>query len=423
MLFLETNGLIYSLQSGFRPSFSTDSALIHLSDLIRQNMDKGLYTGALLLDLQKAFDTVNHSILLSKFQAMGMNKSTVTWFKSYLSQRKQFVDISGTRSPEGVISCGVPQGSILGPLMFLVYVNDMNSATSCKLFLYADDSVLVTTGKDLTEIERTLSSELQNIQVWLEINKLSLHLGKTESIVFGSKQKLKRGAKIQVKCKDTTIVNKDKIKYLGITLDQDMSGVSQGNSVIQKINGNLKFLYRKCFFLSQREKKMVCSALLQASFDYGCNIWYRGLKSILKKKLQTAQNKMMRFILGFGSRHHISAKDFTDLDILNLAGRMDYLTVAHFYDIYHGTAPSYLRNAIRVADVHSHNTRNSSLNFMVPAVKSQGKLEFMFNGIKVWNALPDEVKLSYSKPIFKRKVKSHFLYEMGALESESFIFN
>ena len=192
--------------------------------------------------------------------------------------------------------CGVPQGSILGPLLFLVYVNDMESAVSCKLFLYADDSVLVSSGKDIPEIEKTLSSELSKIQSWLVQNRLSLHIGKTESILFGSKQKLKQRNFLEIKYQDSIIKSQNAIKYLGVTLDQNMSGASHAKSVIQKVNQTLKFLYRNSSFLFFKEKKMICSALMQPRFDYGCNSWYRGLDCSLKHKLQTAQNKIMRMM-------------------------------------------------------------------------------------------------------------------------------
>ena len=137
-----------------------------------------------LLDLQKAFDTVDHCILINKLQALGFDTCSREWFRSYLTNRKQLVDIAGTLSPFQNVTCGVPQGSILGPLLFLVYVNDMCSAVNCKLLLYADDSALIVPGKDVKEIEIQLTKELKSISNWLTDNKLSLHLGKTESIVW-----------------------------------------------------------------------------------------------------------------------------------------------------------------------------------------------------------------------------------------------
>ena len=145
-----------------------------------------------MLELQKAFDTVDHEILCQKLSVMGV--VSVEWFRSYLSDRTQMVNVNNTSSDFQKITCGVPQGSILGPLLFLCYVNDMSMSISgeCKLMLYADDSAILYSHKDPRVISERLGQELESCSKWLVDNKLSLHLGKTESILFGSKRKLKK---------------------------------------------------------------------------------------------------------------------------------------------------------------------------------------------------------------------------------------
>ena len=137
--YLSEHRLLYEFQSGFRSSYSTDTCLIHLTDYIKLENDKGNFTGMVLLDLQKAFDTVDHTILLNKLKWLGADDLTVQWFRCYLTGRTQVTDIGGTMSEPKGVTCGVPQGSILGPLLFLLYVNDMESAVRCTLLLYADD--------------------------------------------------------------------------------------------------------------------------------------------------------------------------------------------------------------------------------------------------------------------------------------------
>jgi len=141
-LFFTDKDLLSRFQSGFRGGFSTDTCLIYLTDFIRKETDQGNYVGMLLLDLQKAFDTMDHSILIMKLSSTGLGKDIVRWFSSYLSDRQQLVDISGTFSSSATVTCGVPQGSILGPLFFLIYVNDMPAVIKNKLLLYADDSAI-----------------------------------------------------------------------------------------------------------------------------------------------------------------------------------------------------------------------------------------------------------------------------------------
>ena len=266
--YLSSNSVIYKYQSGFRSTFSTNTALTYLGDKIRFNLDKGLYTGVVLLDLQKAFDTVDHHILLSKLRATGADDLAVKWFSSYLKERKQFVDVLGTFSSKEGIRCGVPQGSILGPLLFTLYVNDMSTAVNCDLCLYADDSMLLVSGKNVTQIEKRLEKEMNGISDWLQANRLSLHLGKTESILFGSVRKLKTASKMKISCNNVEIEAKHSVKYLGVVLDQDMTGKTMGGNVVRKVNSVLKFLYRKSSFLKFRNRKLLCSALLESRFDY-----------------------------------------------------------------------------------------------------------------------------------------------------------
>ena len=144
--YLKEKNILYGFQSGFRQSYSTDTCLTHLTDFIRNKTSLGNYTGMVLIDLQKAFDTVDHVILLKKLEALGV--SSVDWIKSYLCGRTQIVNVNRVDSTPCDISCGVPQGSILGPLLFLCYVNDMPISVDCKLLLYADDSALLVSGKD-----------------------------------------------------------------------------------------------------------------------------------------------------------------------------------------------------------------------------------------------------------------------------------
>jgi hypothetical protein len=209
----------------------------------------------IMLDLQKAFDTVDHYILCSKLQIMGV-KST-KWFEFYLTDRKQKVSVNGTESNCLTVTCGVPQGSILGPLLFLYYVNDMSISISsdCKLLLYADDSTILFSHRNPDVISEKLGKELQSCSQWLIDNKLSLHLRKTECILFGSKRKLKKVDKFQVTCNEHIITAQSSVKYLGINIGKFLSGEIIINNIIKKVNSRLKFLYRQERSLSENARK------------------------------------------------------------------------------------------------------------------------------------------------------------------------
>ena len=164
---------------------------MYLTDFIRYQTLKGLYTGMILFDLQKTFDTIDHLVLCDKLRAMCVG--SVDWFKLYLSGRNKFVQVNDTYSDSSPITCGVPQGSIWGPLLFLCYVNmEISISPKLKLLLYADDSAFLFSLKNSEVISRKLSSVLQSCSKWLVDNKYSLHLGKTECILFGSRRKLRK---------------------------------------------------------------------------------------------------------------------------------------------------------------------------------------------------------------------------------------
>ena len=340
--YLTKKKLLFDFQSGFRNTFSTDSCLIYLTDYIKTQTSKGLYTGMLMFDLQKAFDTVDHDILCKQLKALCVK--SVDWFRSYLSHRNKVVHVNDTVSDPSLVTCGVPQGSILGPLLFLCYINDMELSISpeSKLMLYADDSAILYSHKDPKAISEKLCFELEMCSKWLIDNKLSLPIGKTECILFGSKRKLRKIGDFSIECNGHTIKAQRSVKYLGLSLNYQLTWEAIVNSIVQKINGRLKFLYRQCSFLEEKLRKSICSALIQYHLDYACSSWYSGLKKHLKKKRQICQNKTVRFIKNLGPRSHIGFSELDSLNMLNVDFRVKQLRLSHVHKIFNETGPSYL---------------------------------------------------------------------------------
>ena len=408
--YLDQKKLLYQFQSGFRSRYPTDTCLIHLTDFIKFQMDKGHFVGMVLLDLQKAFDTVDHSILLMKLEALGLSQDITRWFQSYLSDRQQLVDVSGTLSSYSKITCGVPQGSILGPLLFLIYVNDMAGALDQTLLLYADDSAILVSDKDVTNIESLLQKELAVVSEWLIDNKLSLHLGKTESILFGSRPRLRSKSVLNISCKGTAIEGKKSVKYLGATLEQSLSGETMVNAIIQKANARLKFLYRKQRFLNFKTKKLLVMLLIRCHFDYACSFWYPGLTQFLCKKFQITQNKVIRFVLNLDPRSHLGPDVFRSLGWLPVSKRVDQMILNHVFKINSRTSPDYMtEHFVPRSAVHSYGTRfRENGCFSLPKVKGFGKKTFAFRGRKLWNDLPANIKSIAGNQSFKVAVKAHF---------------
>ena len=246
--------------------FSTDTCLTHLSDHIRFQMDKSNLTRMVLLDLQKAFDTVDHGVLLMKLEAAGPDADGLRWFQSYLSGRTQLVDVHCTCSSFANVTCGVPQDSILGPLLFLIYENDMIGVINKKVLLYAGDTAISVSDKHVNAIEPRLGTALETISVWLIDNKLSLHLAKTESSLFGTKQKFSNCRNLNLSCNGINIESKTSVKYLGASIDNCLSGDSMALSSIQKANCRLKCLYRNTKFLNSHVKENASIIINPVSF-------------------------------------------------------------------------------------------------------------------------------------------------------------
>ena len=205
-------------------------------------------------------------------------------------------------------------------------------------------------------------------------NKLSLHLGKTEAILFGSKRKLKNINNFEVKCNDTTIKNVTSVKYLGLTLDNNISGESIVHNILKKASCRLKFLYRYSNILNLKSRKTLCFALIQCHFDYACSSWYSGINKGLKQRLQIMQNKMIRYILNLDSRSHIGCPEFEKLNMLNVCDRVKQNKLNHVHKIWNGTGPQYMKEKFdRLCDTELKNcTRASANNFFLPLVKKQG---------------------------------------------------
>lgn len=379
-----------------------------------QEIDAKKYCGMIMLDLQKAFDTVDHSVLLFKLKAIGFSGSAVNWVSSYLSGRSQMVDVNGTYSSAKEITCGVPQGSVLGPLFFLIYINDMKQACSSDLFLYADDSAILVSHKDLAVVERTLSEELSNVGTWLSDNKLSLHLGKTEAILFGSKR-LDKKIEMKVRVGETIIPNNDAVVYLGCILDKHLTGEAMAKKAHTKICQKTKFLARKAELLDKETLKMLAGALVQSHFDYAATSWFSGAPQDLKNKLQTAQNKLMRVVLKLPPCIHLGPAFFRQLNWLPVNKRVRHMKLGLTHKIVQNKGPKYLSNYFnRFSDRHNYATRRGSTDFILPKFSTvMGTNTFLFTAASEWNKLPVALKSLEEEGSFRRATKNWLASEMA----------
>ena len=218
--FLDFNNLIYFLQFGLRQKHSTIHALINLTESIRQTLDEGSFGCGIFVDLQKAFDTVDQKILLHKLEYYGICGVCHDWFKSYLSDRKLFVPINGYNSDLMSVNCVVPQGSVLGPLFVLIYINHLHKAIqNCKVHHFADDKNLFHTNKSVKNLNKLVNRDIKQFNNWLRTNKISLIVEKTELVIFKSPRKV-LSDEIKIKLTGQRLYSSNSVKYLGKSIDK-----------------------------------------------------------------------------------------------------------------------------------------------------------------------------------------------------------
>jgi ribonuclease P/MRP protein subunit RPP40 len=339
-----------------------------------------------------------------------MGITSLDWFSSYLTGRQQCVGVGGTNSDFMNINCGVPQGSILGPTLFLCYVNDMAISLKCRLALYADDSALIYSGKSAGDISEFLSRKLESCLNWLIDNKLSLHIGKTECMLFGTRRRLKKAGEYVVTLSGEIIKRVTSVRYLGVILDENMNAQEHVLVVLKKSLARISFLYRKAFVLDTRTRKLLCSALIQPYLDFCCASWYTGLTVKLRDRLDVLQRKMIRFIFNKEARDHVGQHELRELSWLSILDRVRYFKLVHTFRVFNNLAPTYLSERFdRVKDKHGYNLRGHEHNYYVP--KSNGAMasSFTVTAAQEWNRLPSHLKSCNSLESFKIQIKNHFL--------------
>jgi hypothetical protein len=336
--FLEKHEVFFSGQFGFRSNRSTSHAILLIIDKIQNAIENKLFSCGLFLDLSKAFDTVNHSILIRKLEYYGIRGVVKDWFCSYLTDRALYVSIGDTSSDLMTITCGVPQGSVLGPLLFLLYINDFgNSATVLDFNLFADDSNLFYSHKSLQCLETDLNNQLYNVNEWLCANKLSLNIEKSNFVIFHPPQK-KISYPINLKINNKILEEKTSIKYLGVIIDSHLNWKDHVHELSNKISRSVGILLKLRHFVPIKILVQLYYSIIYPFLSYGALIWGNTYISNIQP-LVILQKKAIRIITFSEYRSHTSPL-FKRLNLLKLIDIV-YLDTSFFmYQFNNGNLPN-----------------------------------------------------------------------------------
>jgi len=386
--------------SAYRRNHSTQSVLIRAVEDWRLALDQGKYVGALLMDLSKAFDVIPHGLLVAKLRAYGYGTPCITLILNYLSYRSQRVRINNVRSTWNDITKGVPQGSILGPTLFNVFMNDIfYTITDCPLYNYADDNTVSYSCDSASELKITLEKYGNEMTDWFTRNGMSANPDKYQVIIFGHKE----DCPTNITIKGNSIVSQPQVNLLGISIDSNLTFNMQIDDVCKKAGRQINAVMRLCNVLDTEVKVAIYKSFIQSNFNYCPVIWLICGETNLSK-LAKLQYRALKFVYN----------DFTsDYEQLLLKGNHVSMSVhlmhtvaVEVYKCMYNIAPEYIQ-ALFERHNHCYGTRNESkiVQKRFNTVR-HGYYSFKYLGAKIWNNLPRDVKACTSINEFKRNLKS-----------------
>lgn len=406
--YLDKHEILYKYQFGFRPNHSTSLAVLEVVDYCYQNLSAHNDVLGIYIDISKAFDTVDHVILLKKLYHYGIRGSLYEWFKSYLSGRTQFCSIGSEASSLVDVNMGVPQGSILGPLLFLVYMNDLANVSN-NLKLFADDTNIFECGKTQLELETQGNLILTKISDWMISNKLTINLDKScYTIFYGNKN---RTYDITIKINDHVLKRTRCTKYLGILIDENLNWSEHIDSLYYKLLKYVGIFYKIKHFLTTADLVKIYYGLIYPHILYGIEIYANTYSSYLQK-LNVLNNKLLRVIQNANMKTPL-AQLYKNVNVLPIQKLhvFNIMLITHKVIYNKSSLPNVFHNYFTpTRQIHSYNSRTNNCNLYIISVSNErGKRNLKFKAPHLWNHLSYDIKCISSFFIFKKSLKLYLM--------------
>ena len=409
--FLNKHKCFFPSQYGFRSKHSINHALIEITEKIRDALDNNSFACAVFVDLQKAFDTVSHKILLEKLQHYGVRGVANNWLKSYLCQRQQSVKIDNSDSTNLKILYGVPQGSVLGPLLFLIYINDLHNAIKFSdTHHFADDTNLLYTNKSLKKVNKHINHDLNHLCHWLRANEISLNTKKTEIIIFRSKNK-NITKKLNFRLSGQKIILSKSIKYLGINLDEHLTWSNHINILASKLSRANGILSKIRHFVPYKCLLTIYYALFNSHLTFGSQVWCQGTNENIKR-ITALQNKAIR-IINFKPRNYPVNPLYAKSQILKINDYVYSLNCQLIKQYSLDSLPSTFKDYFTETKyIHDHNTKSACTGkYHVQHINTEYGARSVTNKcIHAWNDMQDKIKTDPpdSNKTLQKKIRTYF---------------
>ena len=413
--YLEQHDFISVDQSAFIKHHSTQTLLLKVVDNWLENIENGLITGICYFDVAKCFDSISHDILLFKMGKYGIRNTEINWFKSYLNGRLQATYCNNILSNFSPICAGIPQGSILGPLLFVLFMSDLSMGIF-EIFKYADDTMIDCYAETMDPLNSELQMNIDNVDTWFKQNKLRLNINKTSLMYIGTRQRLDTCVELTsdpLKMDDQIITINDNYTYLGLTVDGTLSWNKHVDMLCNKLKSRLG-VYRLSQILPRHCLVNIYFALIQSVIDYGLTLWGHTSNSNINK-VQKFQNRAARICTQCFDYTISSSELLLDLGWLNIVKRRDFLTCILIFKCMSGEAPNYLCDLFMdLSYIHNVNIRSATeRNLYVPfAHSSYYKKALSVYGPNIWNKLPNEIKTAQNISQFKYLLKCHLMSQV-----------